>query len=221
QHAARQHASQGGALHEWILVRLAKHPRDHRGSGGNRNSKEYLQLTWQALLLHSYFCILNFLLRSSEAAGLERPVVEPMQISHHGGSDQPVMMDGKQVFGDKPQWLISSHPVAMVEASEIYRTRECPQRALAPQIEIPVEVAHRQLAQRTIYWLAISAAGVIGFCNRAPVAVSAINRDHMIRVLIRFEIEDQRRISVRPQGSRCQQGAFKTVSAVLAQHAPW
>src|SRR5439155_486213 len=53
-----------------------------------------------------------------------------------------LMMDGKQVFGDKTQWLISSHPVAMIEASEIYGARKRAQRALAPQVEIRVEVAH-------------------------------------------------------------------------------
>src|SRR6266567_5108979 len=91
-----------------------------------------------------------------------------MQISHHGGSDQPVMMNREQILGDKPQWLVGSHPVAMIEASEIYWARECAQRALSPQIEIRVEVTHRQLAQRTVDWLSISAAGVIGFSQSRP-----------------------------------------------------
>src|SRR5437016_4044499 len=79
---------------------------------------------------------------------LERARVEPMDISAHPGFEQRAVGDGEQVLGDEPDILLRGHPVAGVEAPQVDGVRVRPQRAIAPQIEVRLEVAQGELAQR-------------------------------------------------------------------------
>lgn len=113
------------------------------------------------------------------------------------------------MLGDKPNRFLRGHPVQAIEAREIYRPGIAAQGAFEPQIEINIEVTHRQLAQRAINRLAITAAGEVRFRNRAPVPADFENRDHMIGVAFRFQVEDQRPKSQDPKRGGRENTAFK------------
>ena len=66
-----------------------------------------------------------------------------------------------QVPGNEPDGLIRRHPIEMIETSQVHRTRIGAEGALESEIEIDVEVTHRQFAQRAIDRFAISAPGKI------------------------------------------------------------
>src|SRR2546423_8631413 len=122
------------------------------------------------------------------------------------------------MFGDKPDRLVGSHPIKMVEARKIHRARIATQGALESQIEISIEIAHRQLAERAIDRLAITTTGEVGFRHRAPVAARFENSYDMVGVLFRFEIEDERR---KTENAKCgcrKNSAFETRSGVLMQN---
>src|SRR5438128_6081751 len=96
------------------------------------------------------------------------------------------------MFGDEPHRFVRGHPMEMIEARQINRPRVAPQGSLESQIEISIEVAHRELAQRSIDRLAITTTGEVGFRDRAPMATHFKDRNYMIGVLLRFQIKDER-----------------------------
>ena len=100
------------------------------------------------------------------------------------------MRDFTEVFGDEPDWFFCGHPVEIIKSCEVHRARVHQQSAFAAQVEVNVEVTHGQLAQSAIHRFAITAPGEIGFRHRAPVAAHFENRDNVIGVLFRFQIED-------------------------------
>jgi len=114
------------------------------------------------------------------------------------------------MFGDKPHWLFRRHPAQSIETREVYRARVAPQRPFKSQVEINIEVAHRQFPQRAINRLAITTASEIRFRNRAPMPAHFENRDHMICVLLSFQIENQWRKSQNAEGGRGEDGSFET-----------
>src|SRR5881227_3643515 len=125
------------------------------------------------------------------------------------------MRDLAKMFGDKPNRLVGCHPMKMVEAREIHCTRIATQGALESQIEINIEIAHRQLAQRPIYRLAITTTGEVGFRDRAPMSVHFENCDDMVGVLFRFQIEDERRKTESAKCSRGKNSTFETRCSAL------
>src|SRR5262245_371926 len=98
----------------------------------------------------------------------------------------------------------------MIESREVHRTRVPPQSSFAAQVEVDMEITHRQLTQAAIHRLAITAARKIRFCHCAPVAAHFENRDDVIGVLFRFEIEDQRRKSQNAERSSGKNSALET-----------
>ena len=50
------------------------------------------------------------------------------------------------MLGDKPDRLVGCHPIQSIEPGKAHRARIGPQSALEPEIEVDVEVAHRQFA---------------------------------------------------------------------------
>src|SRR5437773_6151081 len=122
------------------------------------------------------------------------------------------------MFGDKPDRLVGCHPIKMVEAGQIHRTRVATQRALESQIEINIEIAHRQLAERAINRLAITAAGEVGLGERAPMSAHFKNSDHVIGVLLRLQIEDQRRKAKDAKGGRSKNSTLETRCGSFVQN---
>src|SRR5262249_3065593 len=93
--------------------------------------------------------------------GADTARIESRQISFHRPCQQSDVRDFAEIFGDEPDRLITRHPIQSIEAREVYRTRVAAECALESQIEINIEVAHRQLAQRAINRFAITAAGKV------------------------------------------------------------
>src|SRR5437764_4299258 len=129
------------------------------------------------------------------------------------------MRDFAKMFGDKPDRFVGSHPMKMVEAGKVHWTRVAPQSALESQIEINIEVAHRQLAQRPIDRLAITTTGEVGFRDRAPMSAHFENCDDMVSVLFRFQIEDQRRKTKNAKRGRRKNSTLETRCSALVQNA--
>src|SRR6266850_1600294 len=128
------------------------------------------------------------------------------------------MRDLAKMFGDKPDRFVSGHPMKMVEARKVHWTRVAPQSALESQIEINIEIAHRQLAQRPIDRLAIATTGEIGFRDRTPMSAHFENCDDMIGVLFRFQIEDQRWKTKNAKRGRRKNSAFETRRCAIMQN---
>ena len=120
------------------------------------------------------------------------------------------MRDVAEVFGNEPDRFFCGHPMAIIKSCQVYRARVPSQCAFAAQIEIDVEVTHGQLAQASIHRLAIATPAEIGFCYRAPVSANFENRDDVIGVLFRFQIEDQRWKANYAQGGSGENSAFET-----------
>ena len=72
--------------------------------------------------------------------------IEAGEIFFHARCEERNVRDLAKMFGDEPDRLVGRHPIQMVEARKVYRTRIAAQRALESQIEISIEIAHRQLA---------------------------------------------------------------------------
>ena len=114
------------------------------------------------------------------------------------------------MLGDEPDRFFCRHPLEIIKSRKAYRARVPPQGAFAAQVEVDVEIAHRELAQAAIDGLAVTAPGEIGFCHRAPVPAHFENRDDMIGVLFRFQIEDQRRKTDYAERSSGENSTFET-----------
>jgi len=112
--------------------------------------------------------------------------IEPGEIFFHARCEQRNVRDLAKMFGDKPGRFLGCHPIKMVEARQVHWARVATQSALESQIEINIEVAHRELAQRAIDRLAITTAGEVGFRDRAPMSAHLKDRDYVISVLLRF-----------------------------------
>src|ERR1700722_16560586 len=96
--------------------------------------------------------------------------------------------------------LVGGHPVAGVEAGEVYRAGEGSQSALAAKIEINLEIAEGQFAQGAVEGLAVAAAAEVGFGDRSPVTANAVDRHYVVGVVFGFEIDDQWRIPIGAKG---------------------
>src|SRR5258708_32968146 len=120
------------------------------------------------------------------------------------------MWNVAEMFGDKPHRLLSRHPVQSIETREVYWPRIAAQRPFKSQIEINIKVAHRQFAQRAINGLTITTADEIRFRNRAPMSADFENRDHVIGVLLGFQIEDERRKSENAKRGGGENCSFQT-----------
>src|SRR3974390_79939 len=123
-----------------------------------------------------------------------------------------------KVVRNEPDGLFGGHPIEVIEAGQIDRTRVGSQSALAPHVEVDIEVAHGELAQAAIDRLAVAAAGVVRLGNRSPMAPNAINGQNVIGVVLGLEVDDKRRESERAQGCGSEDRSFEAMGSLLAQH---
>src|SRR5260370_32741204 len=82
--------------------------------------------------------------------------VETRQAATDSGRDEPHVGDVFEVFRDRPQIGLTRHPVKAVEASQVDRSAITAQRALAAEIEVLLEIRHREFSQRAIDRFAVS-----------------------------------------------------------------
>ena len=66
--------------------------------------------------------------------------------------------------------------------------------------------------------LAVLEARVVRFGDRAPVAALAVDRDHVVGVVVRLEIHDQRLMADRAQGGGTEDRALEAMRRLLTQH---
>src|SRR5438552_18587155 len=114
------------------------------------------------------------------------------------------------MFGDEPDRFFCGHPVATIKSRQIHWAGVAPQSAFAAKVEVDIEITHRELAQSAIHRLAITAAGEIGFRQRAPMPSHFENRDDMIGVMFRIQIEDQRWKAKNAECSSGENSTFET-----------
>jgi len=122
------------------------------------------------------------------------------------------------MFGDEPDRFFRCHPVLTIKSSEIHRARISPHGALAAQIEVDVEITHGQFPQTAINRLPIPAAGEIRFRHRAPVSAQLENGDHMIGVLLCFQIENERWKSEDAERRCSENPSFEARCSSIAQN---
>ena len=78
--------------------------------------------------------------------GLNASPIKPGEIFFHRRREQSSVRNFAQVLGDEPDRLVGCHPVQPIESRQINRTRIGPQSTLESQIEVDIEVAHREFA---------------------------------------------------------------------------
>ena len=88
----------------------------------------------------------QFFLSAGFPSGL-RARVETRKPPRGSGREEGGMRQLNEMFRYIPKLFFCRHPVPPVKVGEIDRFRKRAKRPLAPEIEIVVEVAHRQLAQ--------------------------------------------------------------------------
>src|SRR5205085_12078523 len=117
--------------------------------------------------------------------------VDTREIFFQPAFQQTEMRDVAEIFGDEPDWFFRRHPVDPIEPREIYRSRIAPEGAFAAETEVDGEIAQGQLAQRPVNRLAITAAGEIGFRDRAPMPARFENGDDVVGVLVRSQSKQE------------------------------
>src|SRR5438034_2616867 len=130
------------------------------------------------------------------------------------------MRNFAEIFGNEPDRFFRGHPIQMIESRQIHRTRIASEGPFAAQVEVDIKVAHGQLSEVAIYRLPITAAGEIRFRYRTPVPTHLENRDHVIGILFRFQIEDHRWKSQNAKCSRGKNSAFETRGSAIVQDSP-
>src|SRR5262245_22721702 len=131
------------------------------------------------------------------------------------------MRDLKQVVGNCPEVRLGDHPLDRVEAAQVDGKGNGAQGLFALTVVVVLEIRHGELAQGAIDRLAEAQAGVVGFRDRAPAAALAEERQHMVVIANRFEIEQERLESQHSQSSGAEQSAFEALRQSVAQYAAW
>ena len=147
-----------------------------------------------------------------------RTRVDPREMVFHAGFEQRKMRNIAKMFGDKPDISFRRHPIQVIKPGQVYRARISSERALAAQVEVDIEIAQRQFAQSAVDRLSIAAPGEIGFGDGAPMAARFEDRDDVIGVLIRFEIENERRETEHAQSRRREGGALEAMRCLSTEH---
>ncbi len=151
---------------------------------------------------------------------LNCPAIDASERFYLARREERRVWDIAKVVRHDPDVLFRGHPIVGIELGEVYRARVTAQGAFAAQIEIDVEVAQGQLAQGAVDRLAISAAREVGFCDRAPMVPDFEDGDDMIGVVIRFQVEKQRRETDHSERGGGEGGAFQAMGGVFTQNDP-
>src|SRR5512144_753064 len=135
-------------------------------------------------------------------------------------SQEGKVRDPDEVVRDLPQIFFRGHPTDAVEPREVERSRVPAQRLLAAQVEVPLNVREHEVPHGPKDGLPEPEAGVVGSSDRPPQAVAAINRDHVVVVEDRLEIDDERRLALQAQRRRSEQRPVHALNSSLTKYAP-
>lgn len=122
--------------------------------------------------------------------GFSSAIVDASELAYLRWSEERSVRNFAKIIWNKPDALICGHPAEVIEAREIYRLRVTAQGALPARIEVDVQVTHRELAQRAVNRFTIATADVVRSRDCAPATRHFEEREHMVRVIIRFQIPD-------------------------------
>src|SRR4051812_43226628 len=92
----------------------------------------------------------------TESSPMKQTPVHRVQALHHLRGHQWRMRDLTQIFRHGPNLLVGSVPMDSIETAQAHRSRIGPQRLLAPQIVVMLEVRDRKLANGPVNRLAKS-----------------------------------------------------------------
>jgi hypothetical protein len=121
-----------------------------------------------------------------------RARVDAREIFFQTAFEQTPVRDFAKIFRDEPNVFFGGHPMEAIESGQVYRLRISPERPFAPEVEVDIKVAQGQLAQGAVNRLAVTAPGEVRLGYRPPMPARLENRDDMVGVLIRFEIQNER-----------------------------
>ena len=125
------------------------------------------------------------------------------------------MADFAEVVGDRPKRLGRRHPINRIETLQIHRPRIWREASFrlsscsnAQSRKEPVHAAYDKRESESV-----GLNSSISQC--APIAIRAVNRDDMVVIANRREIQNERRQAVRTQSGGSEQSAFETVCSVV------
>lgn len=132
------------------------------------------------------------------------------------------MPDCQKRVVESPQIRFGGHPVHRIETSEILRLRVSAQGPFALQIVVMLEIRHDEFPYGAVDGFSKAETCEIRFPDRPPAAILSEHRQNVVVVLgsIRFEVNNEGRMSVDAQGSHRQQSSFKAMARPVAQHTP-
>ena len=130
------------------------------------------------------------------------------------------MPDRLEPVRDRPEVFLGGHPADAVESDERPRRGMTAEGLLAPQIEVRLEVRQDERADRRPDRLAVAEARVVRARDRSPAAPLAKDGDHVVVVLDRLEVEDERRAPLDPERGGGEQRAVHALDGALANRAP-
>src|SRR5207249_11326083 len=125
-----------------------------------------------------------------EQAGSLEPGVEAGELPVDGWWQQGQVGNALQLFGDRPEIMLSRHPVQVVEAGQVDGAAVAPERALPGQVVVMLEIRHGELTQGAVDGLAVTQPGEFAGSNGTPQSPAPEDRDHMILVAHRGQVHD-------------------------------
>src|SRR6266542_602143 len=154
---------------------------------------------------------------SPDEAGLEHPAVHGREAFLDARRQKADMRDAGQVVGNLPEVFLASHPVDGVEAREIDGPRVAAQRLLPAQVEVRLEVGEDERADCRVDRLAKAKARVIRTRDRAQATVLPEDRENVIVVINRLEIQEKRGMPLHAQGRGGKESAVHALHRAFAQ----
>jgi len=157
--------------------------------------------------------------RVPQQVGSPKARVHPGQASR--GANERHVGDSFEVLGDGPQIDLARHPAEAVEARQVDRSAVTAEGQLALEIEIVLEIRHRQFAERAVDRLTGAQARELAGSDRAPEATAPIDRDDVVLVVNRAQVHDQRWVALDTQGGGREDRPLDAVGGPVAENPPW
>src|SRR5947209_13514796 len=100
--------------------------------------------------------------------------VDPRQAGGNNGTHEGDVGDSFEVLGDGPEIALARHPVQPVEARQVDGSAVTAEGELALEIEVVLEIRHRQFAQCPVDRVTGAQAGEVAGPDRAASAANTI-----------------------------------------------
>lgn len=135
--------------------------------------------------------------------------------------EEGVVPGGDEELRYAPDVFFGGHPVLLVEAREIDRTRVGAERTFAAKIVVVVEVAQGELTQSAVDGSTEAEACEVGLGDTAPETILMKDGENMVIVADCFEVHEQGWVPIDTKSCSCDESAFEAVSLAFAENALW